>query len=91
MSMTGEVTTEHLIEEIGRLQKELNEANESIDDKIDKLEEAGLGVVGLSEALAESRRQVSELKARLAQYQERELRTMDIDANDKLNGLITKG
>ena len=59
MSMTGEVTTEHLIEEIGRLQKELNEANESIDDKIDKLEEAGLGVVGLSQALAESRRQVS--------------------------------
>ncbi|KAL5513309.1 hypothetical protein ACEPAH_3707 [Sanghuangporus vaninii] len=71
MSMTGEISTAQLVEEIGRLQKELDMANESIDDKLDKLEEAGLGVVGLTKALEDARRRIVDLENEL---QDRNLR-----------------
>ena len=63
--MTGDISTAHLVEEIGRLQKELDLANESIDDKLDKLEEAGLGVVGLTKALEEARRRIMSLESQI--------------------------
>ncbi|KAL5492538.1 hypothetical protein ACEPAI_3985 [Sanghuangporus weigelae] len=71
MSMTGEISTAQLVEEIDRLQRELDMANESIDDKLDKLEEAGLGVVGLTKALEDARRRIVDLENEL---QDRDLR-----------------
>ncbi|KAF9073179.1 hypothetical protein BDP27DRAFT_1319010 [Rhodocollybia butyracea] len=47
--------TPPLVAEIARLQQELDSANESIDDKLDKLEDAGLGVVGLTKKLEDAR------------------------------------
>lgn len=51
-----------LVAEISRLQKELDRANESIDDKIDKLEDAGLGVVGLTQKFEDARAQIAALE-----------------------------
>lgn len=49
------------------MQKQLDIANESIDDKLDKLEEAGLGVTGLTRALDEARSKIANLEVQLAQ------------------------
>ncbi|KAF9479579.1 hypothetical protein BDN70DRAFT_878644 [Pholiota conissans] len=65
-----------LISEINRLQRELDLANESIDDKLDKLEDAGLGVVGLTKKLEDARAKISSLEdeiARLTRKEERRL------------------
>ena len=61
-----DVTTSPLVAEIHRLQDELDKANESIDEKIDRLEEAGLGVVGLTTELARARAKIVELEERVA-------------------------
>ncbi|KAJ3563380.1 hypothetical protein NP233_g8980 [Leucocoprinus birnbaumii] len=69
-----------LIAEISRLQKELDRANESIDDKIDKLEDAGLGVVGLTQKLEDARAQINFLEdeiARLKRTEERRSRRLE--------------
>lgn len=69
-----------LIAEISRLQKELDRANESIDDKIDKLEDAGLGVVGLTQKLEDARGQITSLEdeiARLKRTEERRNRRLE--------------
>ena len=58
------------MEELHRLQKELDIANESIDDKLDKLGEAGLGVVELTKALEEARRRIAKLEALVCQYED---------------------
>lgn len=71
---TNDPTVTPLIAEIQRLQAELDIANESIDDKLDKLEDAGLGVVGLTEKLEDARAKVSRLEdeiGRLARKEER--------------------
>lgn len=65
------MTTAHLVDEINRLQKELDQANESIDDKLDKLEEAGLGKLGLTKALEDAQRRIVDLENEL---QDRDLR-----------------
>jgi chromosome segregation ATPase len=73
-------TVSPLVAEIHRLQYELDAANESIDDKIDKLEEAGLGVVGLTQKLEDARSKVSALEdeiARLTRREERRNRVME--------------
>lgn len=62
IDVTGEASAARLLDEIARLQQELDIANESIDDKLDKLEEAGLDVVGLSKALESARRRISNLE-----------------------------
>ncbi|KAH8108326.1 hypothetical protein DFH11DRAFT_1117187 [Phellopilus nigrolimitatus] len=77
LNMTGDVTAAHLMAEIGRLQKDLDIANESIDDKLDKLEEAGLGVVGLTKALENARRRISSLETELAELEGREDRRLE--------------
>ncbi|KAF6761741.1 hypothetical protein DFP72DRAFT_629781 [Ephemerocybe angulata] len=71
---TNDPTVSPLIAEIHRLQQELDVANESIDDKLDKLEDAGLGVVGLTEKLEDARSKISRLEdeiARLSRKDER--------------------
>ena len=61
-----------LLAEIGRLQQELDLANESIDDKLDKLEDAGLGVVGLTKKLEDARAKIVVLEAEVARLVRRE-------------------
>ncbi|CAA7269241.1 unnamed protein product [Cyclocybe aegerita] len=68
-----------LVSEIGRLQQELDRANESIDDKLDKLEDAGLGVVGLTKMLEDARAKIILLEdeiARLNRREERKIRRL---------------
>lgn len=75
MDVTSDISTAHLMEEIYRLQKELDTANESIDDKLDKIEEAGFGVVELTKALEDARKRITSLEASLARSKERESRS----------------
>lgn len=67
-------TVSPLIAEIHRLQYELDVANESIDDKLDKLEDAGLGVVGLTEKLEDARTKISRLEDEIARLSRKEER-----------------
>ncbi len=62
---TGEIYPTPLLAEISSLQKQLDIANESIDDKLDKLEEAGLGVTDLTKALDEARSRIANLEVQL--------------------------
>lgn len=64
------------IAEITRLQRELDRANESIDDKLDKLEDAGLGVVGLTKKLEDARSKISALEDEIARLSRREERRL---------------
>lgn len=69
-----------LIAEINRLQSELDRANESIDDKLDKLEDAGLGVVGLTKKLEDARSRIITLEdeiARLSRREDRRIRRLE--------------
>jgi predicted mannosyl-3-phosphoglycerate phosphatase (HAD superfamily) len=52
----------------------LAEANESIDEKLDKLEEAGAGAVALNQNLYLSREKVTGLERELARLERREER-----------------
>lgn len=61
-----------LVAEISRLQRELDRANESIDDKLDKLEDAGLGVVGLTRKLEDARAKIVSLEDEIARLSRRE-------------------
>jgi predicted nucleic acid-binding Zn-ribbon protein len=69
-----DATAAPLVAEIERLQQELERANESIDDKLDRLEDAGLGVVSLTNQLEEARARIISLEediARLGRKEER--------------------
>lgn len=69
-----------LLAEISRLQRELDNANNNIDDKLDKLEEAGLGVVGLTRKLEDAREEIVRLGdeiARLSRREERRTRRLE--------------
>lgn len=73
-------TTAPLFAEIERLQQELDRANESIDEKLDRLEDAGLGVVNLTNQLEDAKGKVIVLEndiARLSRREERRLRRLD--------------
>ncbi|KAF7308394.1 PACT-coil-coil domain-containing protein [Mycena chlorophos] len=61
-----------LIAEIQRLQQELDRANESIDDKLDKLEDNGVGVVGLTKRLADAKAKIAFLEDEIARLSRRE-------------------
>ena len=63
-----------LVSEIQRLQGELDRANESIDDKLDKLEHAGLDVVGLTEKLEDARTRITALEDEIASLRRKEER-----------------
>jgi chromosome segregation ATPase len=65
-----------LVAEISRLQRELDRANESIDDKLDKLEDAGLGVIGLTSKLEDARSRIMALEEEIARLSRREDRRM---------------
>lgn len=94
LNLTGDLTSAHLMAEIGRLQKELDFANESIDDKLDKLEEAGLGVIGLSKALEDARLRITSLEEQLARLEEREVHHLSShrckDCDENLHKSATK-
>ncbi|KAF9048336.1 hypothetical protein BDZ89DRAFT_1057909 [Hymenopellis radicata] len=69
-----------LILEISRLHHELDRANESVDDKLDKLEDAGLGVVSLTRKLEDARARIVALEdeiARLSRKEDRRTRRME--------------
>lgn len=69
-----------LISEINRLQRELDHANDSIDDKLDKLEDAGMGVVGLTKKLEDARAKIVSLEdeiARLSRKEDRRVRRLN--------------
>jgi len=69
-----------LMAEIARLQRELEQANNSIDDKLDKLGDAGLGVVGLTKRLGDARAKIIELEeeiARLSRKDDRRVRRLE--------------
>ncbi|KAJ7066450.1 hypothetical protein C8F01DRAFT_1365974 [Mycena amicta] len=69
-----------LLAEIQRLQQELDRANESIDDKLDKLEDNGLGVVGLTKRLGDAKAKIAFLEdeiARLSRREDRRLRRLE--------------
>ena len=63
-----------LLSEINRLQRELDRANESIDDKLDKLEDAGLGVVSLTKKLEDARAKITSLEDEIERLNRREER-----------------
>jgi len=68
-----------LISEIHRLQRELDRANDSIDDKLDKLEDAGMGVVGLTKKLEDARAKIVTLEdeiTRLSRNEDRRTRRL---------------
>ncbi|KAE9397790.1 hypothetical protein BT96DRAFT_883573 [Gymnopus androsaceus JB14] len=65
-----------LVVEISRLQRELDRANESIDDKLDKLEDAGLGVVGLTKKLEDARARIRSLEDQISRLSRREDRRL---------------
>ncbi|KAH7922630.1 hypothetical protein BV22DRAFT_645250 [Leucogyrophana mollusca] len=71
---TADPSVSPLLSEIARLQIELDRANENIDDKLDKLEDAGLGVVGLTKSLEDARARISSLESEIAKLQRREER-----------------
>jgi predicted nucleic acid-binding Zn-ribbon protein len=77
---TVDPTVSPLVAEISRLQRELDRANESIDDKLDKLEDAGLGVVGLTKKLEDARSKIIALEeeiARLSRREDRRIRRLE--------------
>lgn len=74
-----DATAAPLIAEIERLQSELERANESIDDKLDRLEDAGLGVVSLTRQLEDAREKITALEdetRRLSRREERRLQRL---------------
>ncbi|KAF7308937.1 PACT-coil-coil domain-containing protein [Mycena kentingensis (nom. inval.)] len=72
--------TAQLVAEIHRLQAELDAANESIDVKLDKLEDNGMGVVGLTQRLADAKAKIVALEdeiARLTRREDRRLKRLE--------------
>lgn len=63
-----------LIAEIERLQLELERANESIDEKLDRLEDAGFGVVSLTKQLEDAREKNVTLEDEVGRLSRREER-----------------
>lgn len=68
----GDQSASPLLAEIQRLQRELDQANESIDDKLDKLEDAGMGVVGLTRKLEDARAKIARLEDEIARLTRKE-------------------
>ena len=64
------------LHEIQRLQSELDRANENIDEKLDRLEDAGFGVVGLIQQLEDERAKNAGLKEDIARFGRREDRRL---------------
>ncbi|KAI0692519.1 hypothetical protein BC835DRAFT_1508673 [Cytidiella melzeri] len=79
-STMHDATAAPLVAEIERLQSELERANESIDEKLDRLEDAGLGAVSLTNQLEDARAKIISLEddvARLERREERRIRRLE--------------
>lgn len=70
----NDATAAPLVAEIERLQFELHQANESIDEKLDRLEDAGFGVVSLTNQLEDAKAKIITLEDDLARLSRREER-----------------
>src|ERR1700760_4293694 len=77
LNSTHDPSVSPLVAEISRLQRELDRANESIDDKLDKLQDAGLGVVGLTKKLEDARRNIAALEDQISALSRREDRLIN--------------
>jgi predicted nucleic acid-binding Zn-ribbon protein len=80
--MTGENSAliAPLLAEISRLERELGQANNSLDNKFDNLEDARLGFVGLTKRLEDARAKIITLEeeiARLSRKDERRIHRME--------------
>ena len=69
-----DATSAPLMAEISRLQHELQLANESIDEKLDRLEDAGIGVVSLTNELEDARAKIIALEDEIGRLGRREQR-----------------
>lgn len=65
-------TVAPLVAELARLQEELDRANESIDDKLDKLEDAGVGVISLTKQLEDAKAKILALEDELSRSSRKE-------------------
>lgn len=69
-----------MLAQIQVLQEELHNANNSIDEKVNKLEDAGMGIVGLTEKLEDARARTTALEdevGRLVRREERRTRRLE--------------
>lgn len=69
-----------LVAEINRLQLELDRANESVDDKLDELEDAGQGIIGVTRKFEDARARITALEeeiGRLSRREERRLKRLE--------------
>ncbi|KAF8511788.1 hypothetical protein BU17DRAFT_54376 [Hysterangium stoloniferum] len=69
-----------LVAQIQYLQQELCVANDNIDKKVNKLEEAGIGIVGLTEKLEDARSRIASLQeeiGRLVRREDRQSRRLE--------------
>ncbi|KAG1881054.1 hypothetical protein F4604DRAFT_1992869 [Suillus subluteus] len=73
---TGDASVSPLLNEIARLQTELDRANDSIDQKLDELEDAGLGVVSLTRDLELARSKISQMENEMGRLERREERRL---------------
>ncbi|KAG2345767.1 hypothetical protein BDR05DRAFT_960035 [Suillus weaverae] len=73
---TGDASVSPLLSEIARLQTELDRANDNIDQKLDELEDAGLGVVSLTRELELARSKISQMENEMGRLQRREDRRL---------------
>lgn len=73
---TADPTVSPLLAEIARLQTRLDHANESIDQKLNQLEEAGLDVIGLTKSLEDAREQLAASEREVSRLQRREQRRL---------------
>jgi myosin protein heavy chain len=84
-------TVAPFLSEIARLQRDLDRANESIDDKLDRLGEAGLGVVNLTKKLDDARSRIVALEediGRLSRREDRRVRRLERARCIKCHGRV---
>ena len=62
MNATTNDPTSPFFTEIARLRQELDRANQSIDDKLEQIEEAGLDVIGLTRQVEDGRTRIAALE-----------------------------
>lgn len=72
LNTTTEASQSPLLAEISRLQRELDQANDCIDDKLGKLEDAGLGVVELTKKLGDAHMRIANLEDDVSKLVKRE-------------------
>lgn len=74
MQSTHHLDESDYLKQISLLERELAHANENVDDKIDKLEEYGRGVVSLTDKLADAETRINFLDSEVKRLERREER-----------------